>query len=249
MVTIGQRPDLQDQIDDLNPEVWPEFMLHDDVAERYWGLIFTSFPDFQIAFCDENDRVIATGNSIPVAWDGTLKGLPDSWDEVLEQGFHDQEHKRVSTALSALSAAVAPTHQGQGLSSLIVRGMKSIGAKHGLSALIAPVRPTLKSRYPLTPIQRYVQWKQADGSPFDPWLRVHWRLGAEIIRISPRSMVITGTVAEWEEWTGMRFPESASYIVPGALQPVFIDCEKDKGHYEDPNVWMRHTITHERAAV
>jgi hypothetical protein len=55
-------------------------------------------------------------------------------------------------------------------------------------------------------------------------------------------MVITGSLAEWEQWTKMRFPESGAYVVPGALQPVMIDCEKDLGRYEDPNVWMRHAI-------
>jgi hypothetical protein len=35
--------------------------------------------------------------------------------------------------------------------------------------------------------------------------------------------VISGTVAEWEEWTGMRFPDSGAYVVPGALVPVDID--------------------------
>jgi hypothetical protein len=41
----------------------------------------------------------------------------------------------------------------------------------------------------------------------------------------------------------MRFPESGPYVVPGALQPVRIDREQDEGHYEDPNVWMRHPVT------
>jgi len=31
-------------------------------------------------------------------------------------------------------------------------------------------------------------------------------------------------------------------VVPGALQPVRIDRERDTGRYEDPNVWMKHTI-------
>jgi hypothetical protein len=53
-------------------------------------------------------------------------------------------------------------------------------------------------------------------------------------------MVITGTVREWETWTGMRFPESGAYVVPEALQPVLIDLECNSGRYEDPNVWMRH---------
>jgi hypothetical protein len=40
----------------------------------------------------------------------------------------------------------------------------------------------------------------------------------------------------------MRFPDSGSYVVPGALQPVVIDRAADEGRYEDPNVWMRHPI-------
>jgi hypothetical protein len=58
--------------------------------------------------------------------------------------------------------------------------------------------------------------------------------------VAPRSMVVTGTIHEWETWTGMSFPESGPYVVPEALQPVLIDLESDRGRYEDPNVWMRH---------
>jgi hypothetical protein len=49
-------------------------------------------------------------------------------------------------------------------------------------------------------------------------------------------------VAEWEEWTGMAFPESGDYVVPGALVPVQIDRERDEGRYVEPNVWMRHAV-------
>ena len=55
-------------------------------------------------------------------------------------------------------------------------------------------------------------------------------------------MVISGTVAEWEEWTGMAFPESGDYVVPSALVPVQIDRERDEGRYIEPNVWMRHDV-------
>ncbi len=109
---------------------------------------------------------------------------------------------------------------------------------------IAPVRPSLKSRYPLIPIERYVEWRQGaqNDAPFDPWLRTHWRLGARVLCVAPASMVITGTVAEWEDWAGMRFPESGRYVVPGALEPIAIDRDHDLGRYIEPNVWMRHRI-------
>jgi hypothetical protein len=89
-------------------------------------------------------------------------------------------------------------------------------------------------------MERYIGWRRPDGALLDPWLRVHERLGAEIVRIAPRTLVILSSVADWEDWTEMAFPESGAYVVPGALQPVLIDREKDEGRYEDPNVWMRH---------
>ena len=102
------------------------------------------------------------------------------------------------------------------------------------------MRPNLKHRYPLVPMERYITWRRPDGTHLDPWLRTHERLGAEIVRVAPESMRVPGTVAEWEEWAGMAFPESGSYVVPGALVPVEVDRERDEGLYVEPNVWMVH---------
>jgi hypothetical protein len=168
--------------------------------------------------------------------------MPAGLDEVLERGVGDLERERAPTVVSALLAIVPHAQRGRGLSSVVLGAMKTVAAERGLGALIAPVRPTLKDRYPLTPMERYARWERDDGLPFDPWLRVHRRLGAEFLRVAPRSMVITGTVFEWEEWTGMLFPESDAYVVPGALRPVVMDLERDLGVYEEPNVWMRHSV-------
>jgi hypothetical protein len=239
-VTLEQRPDLLDQVRRLGPAVWPEFLQHDAVCGRYWRLLYSTFARFQVLLCDAVDVVIAAGHTIPLVWDGTKDDLPSGIDGVLERGVRDAEHSRPPTTLSALAAIVAPSHQRHGLSATILQAMRSTAAANGLTALIAPVRPTLKHRYPLTPIERYVRWTHPDRSPFDPWLRVHWRLGAEFLQVAPHSMVVTGTVPEWETWTGMSFPESGPYVVPEALQPVLIDLESDRGRYEDPNIWLRH---------
>lgn len=50
---------------------------------------------------------------------------------------------------------------------------------------------------------------------------------------------MSGTVAEWEEWTGLALPESGPYVVPAALVPIQIDRERDEGVYREPNVWVR----------
>lgn len=161
----------------------------------------------------------------------------------MDRAIRARRNRETPNALSALAALVTASHQRRGLSTEILRSMRSLAEERGMRSLVAPVRPTLKSAYPLTPFERYVGWERDDGVPFDPWLRVHRRLGAEFLKLMPESLVVTGTVSEWEEWTGMRFPESGPYVVPGALQPVLMDLERDEGRYEDPNVWMRHQIT------
>lgn len=239
-VTLEQRPDLADQVQRLSLEAWPEFLHHDAACGRYWRSLYRIFAGFQVLVRAPDDTVIAVGHTIPLVWDGTKADLPSGIDGVLERGVRDAGLGHAPTTLSALAAIVAPSHQRQGLSALILQAMRSTAAAHGLTALIAPVRPTLKQRYPLTPMERYARWTRPDGSHFDPWVRVHRRLGAEFLQIAPQSMVVTGTVEAWETWTGLSFPESGPYIVPGALQPVMIDRERNHGRYEDPNIWMRH---------
>ncbi len=239
---IAERPNFADRRDDINPKSWPQFMLHDPVASRYWARLFTDFAAFQFVLCDTQDTIVAMGNSVPLVWSGTVEDLPNGWDAELEGGFLDLEAGRAPNTLGALSITIDPAHQGQGLSRIMLQHMHGMAAMHGLHDLIAPVRPTLKAQYPLTPIERYAAWTTPDGAPFDPWLRTHWRFGARIVRPAPQSMVIEAPVAQWEAWTGMRFPDSGPYVVPGALQPILMDRERDVGRYEDPNVWMRHVI-------
>jgi hypothetical protein len=55
-------------------------------------------------------------------------------------------------------------------------------------------------------------------------------------------MTIHGTRAEWEAWTGMKFPQSGQYVVPGALNPIAMNIEMDEGLYIEPNVWLVHEL-------
>jgi hypothetical protein len=238
--TLRERPDLAQQAHRLNTEGWPTFLLHGDMT--HWSSLFDDFADYQILFCEPADTLISLGHTIPFVWDGTPDDLPPTMAGIMDRAIRDRRDRSRPNTLSALAAIVTASHQRRGLSAQILRAMRSLAQERGMHSLVAPVRPTLKSAYPLTPIERYVRWKRDDGSLFDPWLRVHHRLGAEIMKLMPSALVVTGTVAEWEEWTGMRVPESGEYVVPGALQPVLIDRNRDVGRYEDPNVWMRHPV-------
>jgi len=245
VVTLAERPDLAGAVRSLLASIWPpemEFIHHDPVCGRHWGSLYREFAEYQPVLCDVRGRVVAAGFTIPLAWSGRRQDLSSGVDGALERGVRGRHRGHRPTALSALLAAVAPARQGAGLSAQLIREMRAVADRHGLDALIAPVRPTLKHRYPTTPMRQHVRWARADGAPFDPWLRVHWRLGARLLRVAPRSMVVTGTVADWEAWTRMTFPESGRYIVRGALVPVTIDRRRNRGRYVEPNVWMLHPV-------
>jgi GNAT superfamily N-acetyltransferase len=208
---------------------WPEIVFHDEISNQYWGRLYEERPEFQFALVDDDGELLAEGNSIPVS------GMPASWREAIRNGFEHDAADR----LCAIAILIDPDHQRRGLSRPMLEHMRGLAFEHGWD-LVAPVRPSLKHRYPLTPIERYVEWRRDDGLLFDPWLRAHERLGAELLGIAEDSLISEGTVAELEQWSGLAFPESGSYVVEGALVPVEIDRERDHGSYREPNVWMRH---------
>jgi GNAT superfamily N-acetyltransferase len=239
--TRAERPGSQPHIASLNDKaLWPEFLYHAPILNRLFGRVMTEHAAFQFyAWDDERNEVVAVGMAVPAAWDGNAASLPDGGlDATVEAHFADGAPE--PTALCAMQILIAPEYRGRSLSARMIERMAEIGRDHGLNTLIAPVRPTLKERYPLTPMERYIEWRRPDGTHFDPWLRTHERLGATIAKVAPHSTTIPGTVAEWEEWTGMPFPESGSYIIPGGFVPVEIDRERDAGIYREPNVWMIH---------
>lgn len=47
---------------------------------------------------------------------------------------------------------------------------------------------------------------------------------------------------EWQEWTGMSFPESGEYVFPRGLATLAVIRETDVAEYWEPNVWMRHRV-------
>jgi hypothetical protein len=53
-------------------------------------------------------------------------------------------------------------------------------------------------------------------------------------------MTMTGTVRDWETWTGLVFPNSGQYTIPNGLDILSIDRERDQGVYYEPNIWMQH---------
>ena len=227
--------------------IWPGFMFEDVYANKLWHPYCTEiFDDFQLYLVNEEGEPIAVGQSIPLYWDGTMAGLPVGWNDCLVRGAADYENGRQPNTLAALEISIHLDYLGQGISYRMIKALREFAESRGFHAVIVAVRPSWKMRYPLAPMERYVRWQQEDGAPFDPWLRAHWRSGGEILKVAHPSMVVEGSIEQWEEWTGMKFPESGDYIIADALVPIQIDRQMNIGRYVEPNVWVHHPITTKR---
>jgi GNAT superfamily N-acetyltransferase len=238
IVTFAERADLGERASVTTSDAFPEYNNHGNTLNVYWSRLSDERPEFQFCLLNDTDEILARGESLPVHWDGSSTDLPAGLDGAIARGLDEEG----ANTLCAMAIAVPRHLRGRGISAAAVQAMRELGHRHGFAALIAPVRPNWKERYPLVPIEQYSGWRRPDGLLFDPWMRIHERLGGHVLRPEPRSVQITGTVAEWEAWTQMAFPQSGEYWFPGGLSTLAIDRDGDSGSYWEPNVWMHHTL-------
>ena len=123
----------------------------------------------------------------------------------------------------------------------MIMRMAEIGRAHGLETLIAPVRPNLKHSYPLTPIERYVEWRRPDGMLLDPWLRTH-----EAARSRDREGRIRSRCASRARSPSGRSGRSSHSPKAAGTSCLVRSCRSRStasataGVYVEPNVWMVH---------
>lgn len=244
IITLENRSDLVERREKMCSEVWADFMTHDAILNEHWHYIGEHYGHYQFVMMKEGeDEMLAAANCIPLPFDSDPKELSEAGiDWMFEELDRTAGFEGQAKSLFAIQIVINPEFLGSGLSYEAVKTMVEIGRKNGCKALYAPVRPNKKCDYPLMDMDAYVNLKNDDGHPFDPWMRVHTKLGGEIVKVCPKSMDIRGTVAQWEEWAKMKFPVSGKYTVPGALAPVDVDLDKDEIVYIEPNVWMRHRV-------
>lgn len=238
--TLAEKSGQQSALPEYNQKAWPQFLLNWKCPG--WSSLFTTFSGYQVLLLNDGEELMAYGHTIPIFWEKSLEKIPDNLKTLIEMGIDSHQKGQKPNGLLALAAVVPEKHRGKGLSAVIVTEMKNLARQNGLDYLIVPVRPTLKSRYPLIPIDSYATWKNEDGFFFDPWLRVHQKLGGNIFKTAEISMIIEGTVTEWESWTGIKIFDSGFYLFDGVLNPVEISRENDLGVYFDPCIWVRYDL-------
>jgi GNAT superfamily N-acetyltransferase len=243
--SAAERPDLVDAGWRM-PSTMPAFMFESLVAERLMWRLPELFPELRLIAVDDGpdgEEVVAHVHALAFCWDGQDDSLPDrGWEGVLEQAVADADAGRTPTAASLLEASVRADRQGHGASRQLIEEARRRTRALGLGDLFGPVRPSGKHLEPRRPMAEYVAATRDDGLPVDPWMRVHVRLGARVVKVCPVSMTVAGTLAQWRGWSGLPLDRSGDVEVPGALAPVHVDVEAGSAVYIEPNVWMHHRL-------
>ena len=245
---VGDRDRPPEQWEALFAGGWPAFVDADDVAAACLPRIRAAFDHLQVAFTrldthpagGRGAELVAAGWGVPVAWDGDPAALPSGYSDTLTRAPHDADAGATVDTLVVAAAQVRPDVAGGGLAAQLLTHLRAVAAGRGLHKVVAPLRPTLKHRYPLTSIQEYATWTRPDGQPFDPWLRTHLRMGATVVATTETSQTFCGTVAQWQTWSGLEMPASGRYLVKDALAPLELDHTEDRGTLTEPGIWVRH---------
>ncbi len=243
-VTPNETSDFVEGTINVFEQAYPKFLVHGVWADPDSLALLEIYPEFQFGLVEATtQRMIAQGNCVPLVWESPFDRLPDKGcDWALAKWLEDRKQNRPPNALCVVSISILPEYQGKNLSQYMIGYMKELAQSHSLSSLIMAARPSLKSLYPLTPIERYMTWRDKNGLLFDPWLRVNLKQGAKIAGICFKSTTISDTIAGWENRVGMRFPETGDYIIPKGLVPVKIDYPNNMGIYIEPNVWLYYDL-------
>jgi GNAT superfamily N-acetyltransferase len=244
IASVADRPELLGAAQQIFDVAWSPTLMIPSVSSHLIPRLVTDFSRFVlVTVIDDPIEPLGYAAAIPFVGPDHLLDLPDGgYDEVFTLGVQDFDAGRTPTMLAALAIAVMPKHRGRGVSEALAKALCNLAHSHRFSYLVVPVRPAHKAAEPFASMEEYAFRTRPDGAPADPWIRLHWRLGASIMKICPSSMTIRASIAAWEEATRVSFADSGLYAIPDGLAPLRVDRERDEAVLIEPNVWMAYPI-------
>ena len=211
---------------------WPVFVQNSVPALRYLSNRFGRFSDYFVYGVDNETGVVAGyGTSFPVFIDSTTGRIPRTWDESLSWSVRDAEAGTPPNAICILDMVVDPAFQREGIAKEIFQRLKAVAQQKRLDHILMHTRPLKKMG------ASYAE----DDLRHDPWIAYHLRKGARPLFVAEDSMVIEGSAAQWEKWTGIRIENSGKYEV-GGIVPMIFDAALGEGIYSEPNFAMLYEV-------
>lgn len=221
---------------DLERKVWNPFNWQ---AEGSTGTDY--FPELHLlAFVD--GHMAATIDGCPMHWDGDPGTLPPGgWTEMVQRahlfraGRGDQSEP---SWVGAIGTSVLPEYAGLGLARQLLQGLKAEVVARGYEGMAAPVRPVLRPYTPWTTLREYASLRLPDGRHFDPWVRIHESLGAQIEAVADASARFRGSRQQWEEWLDVKLPDNGRFALPGTIGPL--QMRDGAGELREESLWLIH---------
>lgn len=243
--TLAERPDLAAKADSLDLASFPRFLSANHTSQDYLKME-SLFTDSHVVFPDQSgNEVKAGGFSAPIHLDGKLP--ENGWEGALEQALANHKDGETPNAVVVLSAFVSEEARGEGMSGKILEAFKEHARKLGYDKLILPVRPSAKRDQPGVPMEEYINHTDPEtGLHQDPWVRTHQRHGAEIVGVGKNSHVVLTndlkppSVEQWQEWTGLQFPEDGDYAIPEGNGLLHI--KDGVGTYSEDCIWVAYDL-------
>jgi hypothetical protein len=136
-VSFKERLDLHDIQEEICGKAFPTFLYYSEIAATTWEKMIDYFREYQLLLL-YNDKIVSVYNCMPMNLD-----IPD--EDLPEEAFNWGLEK--------------------GISSITISEIKKMCAKMGIKKLIIPIRPTLKSKYPLNDIDQHCLFINKHGRP------------------------------------------------------------------------------------
>lgn len=226
------RPEEVDASWELERKVWAPFNWE---AEGSTGVDY--FSELHLV-AEANGKLVGTIDGCPLDWDGDPSHLPQrGWTEMIEAarvGFEGLSPAYVG----AIGTSIDPDYEGSGLAGRLLSALRDEALRLGYKGLVAPVRPVFRWRMPHLSIEQYAEMRMADGRHFDPWVRVHERIGGRIIGVAEHSANFVGSREDWERWVGIRLPDDGRVLAPKTIN--FLDLVAGIGVLVEPSIWILH---------
>lgn len=240
----AESPDLKKAAVAIEQAAWNDLGYLNYTRAHYelYSSLLDEYADFQLCLVDEEKGYpVAAANCVPLSCSGIDALPPEGWDWVVERAASSRKAGK-KNMLGALAISVPSIYRSKGYARRMIRTLLDLAQARGFDGLIAPVRPSAKVRHPAVAIADYIRWTDEHGRHFDPWLRSHLSSGGRLVGPCERSMVVDEHIGFWENWSGRKFERSGPHVIEGAIAPVQIDLKRQRGRYEEPNIWVAYTV-------
>ena len=179
----SQYSHLLDEVMRVEKEAWPEeWQATRDKFESRLQV----FPEgFFVAYKDGPMGGVST--SEVVNYD--LEHLPQTWDEITDNGLIKKTHSPSGDALYVVSVGVSKNFQGQGIGKGLVEKQKQLAQNLNLKYLFLGARmPEYQKHHrthPEVSAEDYVKLEESVGRKLDPELRFYESCGLKAVEVIP----------------------------------------------------------------